>query len=137
MMRQRLPTSPWAIVMALTLGPLASATAAPPAIFPPQAELPQVIQGEEGRVLIAAGDRLYTEPLGRDAAERYYLLRPGPALTAPNTRRTRTRGSIFLGEATLLHNGNPAVLMVEQARREIRPGDYLLATEDASENQDG
>lgn len=116
---------------------LSSATAAPPPILNQQSTLPQVIQGEEGRVLMAAGDKLYAESLGHPSTNRYYLLRPGPVLNNAGTAEGTARGSIYLGKATLVRRGNPAVLRVEQARREIRPGDYLMPMTRSSDDQDG
>ncbi len=116
---------------------LPSASATPPTLFPQHTALPRIIQGEEGRVLMAAGDKLYTEPLGSPPASHYYLLRPGPAITHADTTDNPVRGSIYLGKAALLHGGNPAVLRVEQARREIRPGDFLMPIAEAGANHDG
>ena len=102
--------------------------AEPPVLFPDDAHLPRVILGEEGRRLSAAGDRIYVDGLGGRSARRYYLIRPGPVLDRDNARRPG-RGSIYLGRARVTRGGEPAMLMVEASRREIRPGDYLLAIE--------
>jgi len=104
----------------------ATATAAPPALFPASEALPRVVLGEEGRRLNAAGDRVYAEGLSGRAARHYYLLRPGPALTGQDGERLG-RSSITLGRAKLLRRGEPALLRIVRARREIRPGDYLQA----------
>ena len=105
---------------------LSPASANPPAIFPEDRSLPQVLMGEAGRTLIATGDRLYSSALGQTPAQHYYLLRPGPA-----------RSSIYLGRAKLSRHSDPAVLFVETAKQEIRPGDYLLAAPAVNERDDG
>lgn len=103
-------------------------SAQPPAIFPSEADLPRVILGEEGRRLSAAGDSIYVAGLGGRSASRYHLIRPGPVL-APDKARPPGRSSIYLGQARVARGGEPAMLTIEKSRREIRPGDYLLAIE--------
>lgn len=121
----------------LALAAFSSANATPPLVFPEAPSLPRIIQGEEGRALMAAGDRLYAEELGDTPADRYYLLRPGPALARAGATDHAARGSIYLGRAVLVSEGEPAVLRVEHARREIRPGDYLMPITGSRGSQDG
>lgn len=102
--------------------------ASPPALFPVSQHLPRVVMGEEGRRLNAAGDRIYAAGLSGRTATRYLLLRPGPVLTGDRGQRLG-RSSIALGEARRVTDGEPALLRIERSRREIRPGDYLLAIE--------
>ena len=108
--------------------------AEPPAIFPSAADLPRVILGEEGRRLSAAGDAIYAAGLGGRRASRYYLIRPGPVLARDSDRRTG-RSSIYLGQARVASSGEPAMLTIEKSRREIRPGDYLLAIEESPQGR--
>ncbi|AUB79202.1 hypothetical protein [Spiribacter roseus] len=110
--------------------------ASPPALFPSSEALPRVVLGEEGRRLNAAGDRVYAEGLSGRAARNYYLLRPGPAITGHSGERLG-RSTIALGKATLISRGQPALLRILQARREIRPGDYLLAINPERSDADG
>lgn len=100
--------------------------ASPPVLFPVSQHLPRIVTGEEGRQLNAAGDRVYAAGLEGRAATRYYLLRPGPVLTGDRGQRLG-RSSIALGKARRINTGTPALLRIEQSRREIRPGDYLMA----------
>ncbi|RZU99474.1 hypothetical protein [Spiribacter vilamensis] len=100
--------------------------ASPPALFPVSQHLPRIVMGEEGRQLSAVGDRIYAAGLEGRSATRYYLLRPGPVLTGDRGQRLG-RSSITLGKARLVSPGTPALLRIEQSRREVRPGDYLLA----------
>ncbi len=115
-----------ALLATIALLTTLSVPASPPALFPSSQALPQVVLGEEGRRLNAAGDRVYAEGLSGRAARHYYLLRPGPALTGHSGERLG-RSSIALGKAALISAGQPALLRILKARREIRPGDYLLA----------
>ena len=111
------------------------AAASPPALFPSSQALPRVVLGEEGRRLNAAGDRVYAEGLSGRAARHYYLLRPGPTLTGHSGERLG-RSSIALGKAALISAGQPALLRILKARREIRPGDYLLAIDPGRSDTD-
>ncbi len=94
-------------------------------IHPPRDEtqwqqLPQVVMGQEQRRLLVAHDHIYVEGLPSEPSSDYALLRPGAPIA------TAQHGSIYLGRARLVHPGDPAVLVIEQSDREIRPGDYLL-----------
>ncbi|MDR9433199.1 MAG: hypothetical protein RI539_03515 [Spiribacter sp.] len=104
--------------------PLISAN--PPMVFPPDDHLPRVLMGEDGRRLNAAGDRILAEGLAGRSARLYYVVRPGPRLQAHETGERLGRSSLLLGRARVERPGNPALLVVEKAQQEIRPGDYLL-----------
>lgn len=100
--------------------------AAPPALFPVSEDLPRIVMGAEGRRLNAAGDRIYAEGLSGRSARHYHLLRPGPVLTGHAGERLG-RSTITLGTARLVAVGEPALLQITRSRREVRPGDFLLA----------
>lgn len=110
-------------LLLLACAPLA---AAPPVFFPADPHLPRVLLGEDGRHLSAAGDRIYADGLGGRSASHYHVIRPGPVLDRDSDRRPG-RSSIYLGQARVAKGGEPAMLIIERSRREIRPGDYLLA----------
>ena len=123
-MRYLLPLS---CAMSLAFAAMALAQAAkPPVLFPQQDNLPRVMIGAEGQRLNVAGDRIIVEGLAGRAASAYFLLRPGPPLTSTASGRRLGRSNIHLGRARVEQSGSPAVLRIEHARREIRPGDYLL-----------
>lgn len=87
--------------------------------FPTHLDLPQVLTGADNRSLIGPGDAFLADGLeGRDA-RRYHLLRPDPGAIEGTAR--------VLGDAIVIETTHPAVLRVQRAQREIRPGDYLLA----------
>lgn len=116
----------FALVASLWLTPLMTVWATePPALFPHSDNLARVIMGENGRQLNVAGDRIFAEGLAGRTAAVYFLLRPGPPLTHQASGRRLGRSNIHLGRARVEHSGSPTVLRIEQARREIRPGDYL------------
>ncbi len=119
------PTIRGLALLAIFISPITAAK--PPTLFPAHTNLPAVIGGENGRQLNAAGDRIYAHGLQGRAARHYYVIRPGPALTAPTTGRRLGRSSIHLGRARLESAGTPARLVIERAQREIRTGDSLIA----------
>ena len=103
-------------------------------IQPPRDEtqwqkLPRVVMGEEQKRLLVAHDHIYVKGLYTPAAEKYSVLRPGAPLTGTDADSDQAlqHGSIYLGRARLVHSGDPAVMVIEQSEREIRPGDYLVA----------
>lgn len=114
------------LVTSLSLTSLTMAWAAePPALFPDSDNLARVIMGENGRQLNVAGDRIFAQGLAGRTAAVYFVIRPGPPLTDQASDRRLGRSNIHLGRARIERRGTPTVLRIEQARREIRPGDYL------------
>ena len=114
------------LTASLWLAPFLTAGATePPALFPNTDNLARVIMGENGRQLNVAGDRIFAEGLAGRTAAAYFVLRPGPPLAHQTSGRRLGRSNIHLGRARVERRGNPTVLRIEQARREIRPGDYL------------
>ena len=96
--------------------------------FSSQSTLPRVLGGTDNRVLLGPGDTFLADGLeGRDA-RRYHVLRPDP-IAASQTARV-------LGEAVVIETRRPAILRIQRADREIRPGDYLVADTGADHPHD-
>jgi len=96
--------------------------------FSTQPTLPRVIGGTDNRSLLGPGDTFLADGLeGRDA-RRYHLLRPEP-MAAGQTARV-------LGDAVVIETRHPAILRIQRANREIRPGDYLIADTGADDPHD-
>ena len=115
---------------------LSAAHAQTPLSLASTAELPQVVSGTDGRQLLAAGDVIVARGLvGRDA-RYYYLVRPAADTGLDERWENIGRRAMILGEARVINPGSPALLRIERAHREIRPGDYLMAVSREAEALD-
>lgn len=91
-----------------------------------------VVSGEEGRIVIGAGDRLYARGDWVSDGEAYELFRAGEAYRDPVTNDFLGVEAIALGRADMeVIQGNVAKLHVVSSRSNIRLGDRLLLNERA------
>jgi len=87
---------------------------------------PYILRARDPVMLIGSGDTVYVRPALDDATERYAVLRPGSPLTDPETGELLGVRAIFTGELSVTERGDPTVLRVDEAAREIRQGDRLF-----------
>lgn len=90
---------------------------------------PYILGGADGRPLMAAGNAVFAT--GSDFEHRRYrIFRPEKELRHPDTNAFLGFSMLYIGEADLETEGNPATLRVTSSEREVRSGDRLLATSD-------
>ncbi|MGC9456483.1 MAG: LysM peptidoglycan-binding domain-containing protein [Halothiobacillaceae bacterium] len=87
---------------------------------------PYILRARDPITLISAGDTVYVRPALEDGVVNYSVLRPGEALVDPETGETLGLRAIFAGELRMVRRGDPTVLEVEEATRDIRQGDRLF-----------
>lgn len=90
-----------------------------------------VTLGQEGRIIIGDNTEFYARglPRLRGKQEReldYRIFRQGEPLKDPDTGRTLAYEAIYLGEAHLVRDGDPAKFTISSIRKEIFPKDRLL-----------
>jgi nucleoid-associated protein YgaU len=86
-----------------------------------------VTTGLDDRVALGDGSEFYARGLGKNPVEFYQVFRQGPALRNPDTGELLAYEAMYLGDATLLKEGDPAKLVVTSVKQEIVPTDRLLA----------
>ena len=98
---------------------------------------PYVLAGADEHVVMGAGDSLYARGITQPDIQRFMLYRLGPPYRdAPNGIASRSDKDIlgyealYVGEAGLVHGGDPATLTILRSKTEVRPGDRLLPTDE-------
>lgn len=82
--------------------------------------------GLDSRIALGNEGKFYARSLGPSATGFYYVFRPGEVLRDPRTGEVLAHEAVYLGNARLLEQGDPAKLVVTEARQEILPKDRLL-----------
>ncbi len=90
----------------------------------------RLVGSDDDRIILGPGDRIYAADL-LPGARIYQVFRPGRRFFDPDSGELLGREAVHLGEARLEQAGDPAVLRILSARREILPGDRLLPLEQA------
>lgn len=90
-----------------------------------------IIENSDGSLLSTVGDSIYVKGLDNQdpIGNPYIIVRPGQVyhdLPTDETEEILAQGAIYLGEATLKNQGDPATLMITSAQQEIKKGDLLL-----------
>lgn len=88
--------------------------------------LPYVLASKDARVIFGQHDVVYARGFDADAAQRYDVVRLGPELVDPGSRRVLGHRLDHLGVAEVLDDGPVRRLRIVEAYQEIRPGDRLL-----------
>lgn len=89
---------------------------------------PYILGDENGQVLLADRNRVYARGADFDRP-RYQVFRPSEALIEPGSGRNLGTAGIFMGEALLEKNDDPATFMLTRTVAPIRPGDRLFEIE--------
>jgi LysM repeat protein len=90
--------------------------------------MPYIVADEENRILIASRDRIYARGALFDQP-RYQVFRPGEALREPGSGRYLGTAGLYIGEAVLEKDGDPATFRLANTIAPVRPGDRLFEFE--------
>ena len=90
--------------------------------------MPYIVADEEGRILISSRDRIYARGALFDQP-RYQVFRPGEALREPGSGRYLGTAGLYIGEAVLEKDGDPATFRLANTIAPVRPGDRLFEFE--------
>jgi hypothetical protein len=88
---------------------------------------PTIVATQQDRVILSAGNTAYVRGITDSKEETWYVYRRGPALIDPDTNRTLAYEAIYLGTAQLTRPGDPAIVVLTSAVREVNAGDKLVA----------
>ncbi|MDX1656329.1 MAG: LysM domain-containing protein, partial [Candidatus Competibacteraceae bacterium] len=93
---------------------------------------PYIVAAADSRVLSGSGQRIYARGANFDQP-LYQVFRPGELYEDPITGEPLGYNTIYLGEARLLADGDPATLVLTDTRREVVAGDRLFPVDPARE----
>jgi hypothetical protein len=92
---------------------------------------PRIVATEEGRYHVGTGSRAYVAGIGGSKENIWQIYRSGRALIDPETNETLGYEAIYLGNARLLKQGEPATIQITSARQEVGDGDHLVVAPQA------
>ena len=90
--------------------------------------MPYIVADEEDRILIADRDRVYARGALFDQP-RYQVFRPSEALREPASGRYLGTAGLYIGEAVLEKDGDPATFRLVNTVSPVQPGDRLFEFE--------
>ncbi len=92
------------------------------------ARMPYIVGEEHDKIAYSTRDRVYARGAFFDAP-RYQVYRPGKPLREPGSNEVLGTAGIYMGEAVLEREGDPASFFLENTLSSIYPGDRLLPVE--------
>jgi len=88
---------------------------------------PTIVAAEDSRVILENGNRAFVRGIGGSNVTSWFVYRRGPALIDPDTQTTLGYEAIYLGNASVVRAGDPAVVVFSGVTQEIGVGDKLVA----------
>jgi hypothetical protein len=90
---------------------------------------PRILAAQEDRMMLGAGDLAYATNDGSDTTD-WKILRPGNALTDPDTKEVLGYEVKYLGEARTQVKGDPQRVLITAAVQEVQAKDRLIPADD-------
>lgn len=87
-------------------------------------------------LLLTSGMQVYVRGLEESDEHNFVIIRPGQTYRDPVSNEVLAREAIYLGDAELKVEGDPATLLISNAKQEIRVGDRLIPLGERTFNQD-
>ena len=91
---------------------------------------PRIIAGQDDRVVLSPGTRIYINKIDEGDALNWYVYRPGVNLIDPDTKEVLGVEANYLGNAKITKYGEPASADITKAKEEIFTKDRLVASGD-------
>ncbi|MDS4031914.1 MAG: LysM domain-containing protein [Candidatus Contendobacter sp.] len=95
-------------------------------------ETPYIVADDDNQAVYADRDRVYARGALFDQP-RYQVFRPGEALREPGSGRYLGTAGVYLGQALLERDGDPATFTLTRTVAPVRPGDRLVEFEPENE----
>lgn len=94
------------------------------------AESPRIIAGQDNRVVLSTGTRVYVNNIEEDSGLNWYIYRPGDSLIDPDSKEVLGVEATYLGDLKVKRFGAPATAEVVKAKEEIFVKDRLVPSGD-------
>ena len=95
-------------------------------------QMPYILGDDDAQVIYADRDRVYGRGANFDQP-RYQVFRPGEELREPGSNRSLGQIGIYLGQAVLERDEDPASFLLANTIAPVRAGDRLLEIEEEPE----
>ena len=93
------------------------------------AAAPYILAGDDTRMILASHNRFYARGAQFDQ-RNYRVFRPGGELIDPDSGGSLGVDAVYVGEAVLEQDGDPATMTMVSTKGEARAGDRLFPVED-------
>jgi len=97
------------------------------------ANSPRIIAGQDNRVVLSPGTRIYISKVEEGDGINWFVYRPAKELIDPDTKEVLGTEALYLGDAKIVKYGEPASADVVRAKEEIFTRDRLVPTGDTVE----
>ncbi|PKO44542.1 MAG: peptidoglycan-binding protein LysM [Betaproteobacteria bacterium HGW-Betaproteobacteria-22] len=94
------------------------------------AESPRIIAGQDDRVVLSPGTRVYINDIPENENVDWYVYRPGDTLIDPDSKEVLGVEATYLGDARIRKYGKPATADIIKAKEEIFVRDRLVPSSD-------
>lgn len=91
---------------------------------------PRIIAGQENRVVLSPGTRVYINNIQEGEGTHWNIYRPGELLKDPDTAEVLGTEAIYLGDVDIARFGEPATGDIVRAKEEIFTKDRLVVSPD-------
>jgi hypothetical protein len=93
-------------------------------------EAAYIVAGTDERLISGAGDKVYARGIDEAQGRQYNIFRGGKAYLDPETAEILGYEAVYTGDAWLDRAGDPAMMDLRYANREVLVGDRLLAVDE-------
>ncbi len=97
------------------------------------ANSPRIIAGQDNRVVLSPGTRVYINEVKEGDGIDWFVYRPSKELIDPDSKEVLGTEAIYLGDAKITKYGKPASADIVRAKEEIFTKDRLVPTGDIVE----
>lgn len=94
------------------------------------AESPRIIAGQDDRVVLSPGTRVYINEIPENETTDWYVYRPSDELIDPDSKEVLGVEATYLGDARIRKYGKPATAEIVKAKEEIFVKDRLVPSSD-------
>ncbi len=95
---------------------------------------PRIIAGQENRVVLSPGTRVYINDIKEGDGAHWNIYRPGEQLVDPDSKEVLGTEAIYLGDVNIARYGAPATGDIVRAKEEIFTKDRLVVSPDEFKN---
>lgn len=92
---------------------------------------PRIIAGQDNRVVLSPGTRIYLDNIEEGDSLNWYVYRPAGNMVDPDTREILGVEAVYLGDAKITKYGDPASGEIIRAKEEIFARDRLVPIGDS------
>lgn len=94
---------------------------------------PRIIAGQDNRVVLSPGTRIYVNKIEEENGLNWFVYRPGRELIDPDTKEVLGIEALYLGDAKITKYGEPASADIVKAKEEIFTKDRLVPSGNTTE----